>query len=258
MLRPRVIPCLLLHQGGLVKTIRFRNPAYVGDPVNAIRIFNDKEVDELVVLDIDASREGREPDYALVEHIAGECFMPLCYGGGVRTVEQATRLFSLGVEKVSLQTAALEDMNLLRSIADRFGSQSVIFSLDVQRGWFGRSHAFAACTRRRVRASWQDILVDAVGAGAGEVMLNVVNRDGTMSGMDQELVREASALVSVPLVAMGGVGSISDIEAGFRAGASAVGAGAFFVFHGPNRAVLITYPRPDEPIFTRKAASEAA
>jgi len=238
--------------------MRFRNPTYVGDPVNAIRIFNEKEVDELVVLDIDASREGREPDYALVEHIAGECFMPLCYGGGVRTVEQAARLFSLGVEKVSLQTAALQDMNLLRSIADRFGSQSVIFSLDLQRGWFGRAHAFAACTRRRVRASWQDILVNAVGAGAGEVVLNVVNRDGTMSGMDQELVREASALVSVPLVAMGGVGSIADIEAGFRAGASAVGAGAFFVFHGPNRAVLITYPRPDEPIFTRKAASEAA
>jgi cyclase len=258
MLRPRVIPCLLLHQGGLVKTMRFRNPTYVGDPVNAIRIFNDKEVDELVVLDIDASREGREPDYALVEHIAGECFMPLCYGGGVRTVEQAARLFSLGVEKVSLQTAALQDMNLLRSIADRFGSQSVIFSLDVKRGWFGRVHAFAAATRRSVSASWQKILVEAVAAGAGEVMLNVVDRDGTMSGMDQELVREASSLVSVPLVAMGGVGSTSDIEAGFRAGASAVGAGAFFVFHGPNRAVLITYPRPDEPIFTRKAASEAA
>lgn len=258
MLRPRVIPCLLLHQGGLVKTIRFRNPTYVGDPVNAIRIFNDKEVDELVVLDIDASREGRDPDYALVEHIAGECFMPLCYGGGVRTVEQAARLFSLGVEKVSLQTAALQDVNLLRSIADRFGSQSVIFSLDVQRDWFGRAHAFAASSRRRARASWQDILVDAVDAGAGEVMLNVVNRDGTMSGMDQELIREASALVPVPLVAMGGVGSIADIEVGFRAGASAVGAGAFFVFHGPNRAVLITYPRPDEPIFMRKAASGAA
>ena len=258
MLRPRVIPCLLLHQGGLVKTTRFRNPTYVGDPVNAIRIFNEKEVDELVVLDIDASREGREPDYALVEHIAGECFMPLCYGGGVRTVEQAARLFSLGVEKVSLQTAALQDMNLLRSIADRFGSQSVIFSLDVKRGWFGRAHAFAAANRRRVAASWQDILVQAVDAGAGEVMLNIVDRDGTMSGMDQELVREASSLVSVPLVAMGGVGSTSDIEAGFRAGASAVGAGAFFVFHGPNRAVLITYPRPDEPIFTRKTASEAA
>jgi cyclase len=258
MLRPRVIPCLLLHQGGLVKTTRFRNPIYVGDPVNAIRIFNDKEVDELVVLDIDASRERREPDYALVEHIAGECFMPLCYGGGVRTVEQAARLFSMGVEKVSLQTAALQDMNLLRSIADRFGSQSVIFSLDVKRGWFGRAHAFAASTRRRVAASWQDIMVEAVNAGAGEVMLNVVDRDGTMSGMDQELVREASSLVSVPLVAMGGVGSTSDIEAGFRAGASAVGAGAFFVFHGPNRAVLITYPRPDEPIFSRNVASEAA
>lgn len=258
MLRPRVIPCLLLHQGGLVKTRRFRDPTYVGDPVNAIRIFNEKEVDELVVLDIDASREGREPDYALVEHIAGECFMPLCYGGGIRTVEQADRLFSMGVEKVSLQTAALRDMDLIGSIASRFGSQSVIFSLDLRRDWFGRARVFSACERRRTRARWQDTLVDAVKAGAGEVMLNVVNRDGTMSGMDLDLVREASALVSVPLVAMGGIGSTADIEAGFQAGASAVGAGSFFVFHGPNRAVLITYPRPDEPIFTPKATSEAA
>jgi cyclase len=246
MLKHRVIPCLLLHQGGLVKTQRFAKPVYVGDPINAIRIFNDKEVDELMVLDIDASREGREPDYALIEQFAGECFMPLCYGGGVRTVEQARRLFGLGVEKVCLQTAAIEDLSLIRSIADRFGSQSVLFSLDVKRGWFGGSKAWVASRRKADARSWQELLRQAVDAGAGEIVLNAVDRDGTMEGVDEALIREASELVGVPVVAIGGVGSLDDIRKAVQAGASAVSAGAFFVFHGPHRAVLITYPRYEE------------
>jgi cyclase len=246
MLKHRVIPCLLLHQGGLVKTRRFTKPVYVGDPINAIRIFNDKEVDELMVLDIDASREGREPDYALIEQFAGECFMPLCYGGGVRSVEQARRLFGLGVEKVCLQTAAVEDMGLVRAIADRFGSQSVLFSLDVKRSWLGGKKAWVASRGAVDRRPWQELLRLAVDSGAGEIVLNAVDRDGTMEGIDEELIREACALVGVPVVAVGGVGSLEDIRRAVQAGASAVSAGAFFVFHGPHRAVLITYPRYED------------
>lgn len=243
MLKHRIIPCLLLHQGGLVKTMRFQKPKYVGDPLNAIRIFNEKEVDELMVLDIDASREGREPNYSLIEQFAGECFMPLCYGGGIQTVEQARRLFSLGVEKVCLQTAAIRDINIISEIAELSGNQSVLFSLDVRKGLFGGKKAYAAALHKSLDRPWQTILQEAVCAGAGEVVINAVDRDGTMMGVDEELIREAAGLIPVPLIAAGGVGSMTDIRKAVDAGASAVSAGAFFVFHGPHRAVLITYPR---------------
>lgn len=246
MLKHRVIPCLLLQQGGLVKTTRFNKPVYVGDPINAIRIFNDKEVDELMVLDIDASREKREPNYALIEQFAGECLMPLCYGGGIQSVEQARQLFSLGVEKVCIQTSALRDMSILTKIAEKFGSQSVLFSLDVKKGWLGRKGTYASMSRSLDERSWQSVLQDAVRAGAGEIILNAVDRDGTMSGVDEDLIREASQSIPVPLVALGGVGNLDDIRKAVIAGASAVSAGAFFVFYGPHRAVLITYPRYED------------
>ncbi len=246
MLKHRVIPCLLLHRGGLVKTVRFRNPVYVGDPINAIRIFNEKEVDELMVLDIEASREGCEPNYALIERFAGECFMPLCYGGGVRSVDQARRLFALGVEKVCLQSAALRDMTILRDIATTFGSQSVIFSLDVRSGLLGRRVCHDASSRRDDPRSWREVLQLAVEHGAGEIVLNSIERDGTMGGMDLDLIRHASAGLPVPLVALGGVGSLDHIRQAVRAGASGVAAGSFFVFFGPRRAVLITYPKYSE------------
>lgn len=243
MLTHRVIPCLLLRHGGLVKTLKFANPKYVGDPINAIRIFNDKEVDELMVLDIVATKEHGEPDYKLIEEFAGECFMPLCYGGGIRMIEQAQRLFALGVEKVCLQTAALEDRRLITRIAERFGSQSVLISVDVKKNWLGQRRLYAAASGRTLTHPWMEFLQESVAAGAGEVVLNTVDHDGTMQGMDVELIRQASAAVSVPLIAVGGVGSLADIRAAVDAGASAVGAGAFFVFQGPHRAVLITYPR---------------
>jgi len=246
MLKHRVIPCLLLHNGGLVKTRKFGNPKYVGDPINAIRIFNDKEVDELMVLDITASRERREPNYALIEQFAGECFMPLCYGGGIRTVDHASRLFALGMEKVCLQTAALESPKLITAISERVGSQSVLVSVDVKKNWFGKYELYSAASGKTLPQSWMKFVRQAVAAGAGEVVLNAVDRDGTMQGMDLELIREASAALPVPLIAMGGAGSLADIKAALDAGASAVGAGAFFVFHGPHRAVLITYPRYHE------------
>jgi imidazole glycerol-phosphate synthase subunit HisF len=242
-LNRRIIPCLLLLDGGLVKTTCFRRPAYVGDPINAIRIFNDKEVDELIVLDIQASRLGQSPDYELIEQLAGECFMPLCYGGGITSADVARRLLSLGVEKISIQTAALADPSLLSELATEFGTQSVVASVDVRRNWLGRPVIYSAARRRNLPGSWIDHVEALVAAGAGEVMLNCVDRDGTMRGMDLEMIREIAA-IEVPLIASGGAGSLADIAAAFQAGASAVAAGAMFVYHGPHRAVLITYPRP--------------
>jgi len=246
MLKHRVIPSLLLQNGGLVKTLRFDKPKYVGDPINAIRIFNDKEVDELIVLDITASKFSLEPNYALIEQFAGECFMPLAYGGGIHSIEQAQRLFALGVEKVCLQTAALKDLSLITRIADRFGSQSVVVSADVKKGLFGKRSLYSAATQKTLTMPWLAYIQSAVEAGAGEVLLNSVYHDGTMKGMDLELIHEASAALSVPLIAVGGVGSLADIKAAVNAGASAVSAGAFFVFQGPHRAVLITYPNYKE------------
>lgn len=242
MIKNRVIPCLLLRHGGLVKTQKFANPKYIGDPINAIRIFNEKEVDELMVLDITASKEGREPDYDLIEQFAGECFMPLAYGGGICSVEQARQLFALGAEKICLQTTALEDLSLITRLTDQFGNQSILVSVDVKKNWLGNPQLYAAATGKPLSQDWCDFMMQAVRAGAGEVVLNAVDRDGMMQGMDLDLIRKAAQAVSVPLIAMGGVGSLADIKAAVDAGASAVSAGAFFVFHGPHRAVLITYP----------------
>jgi len=246
VLKHRIIPCLLLRNGGLVKTMRFSKPVYVGDPINAIRIFNDKEADELMVLDIGASKERREPRFDLIEQFAGECFMPLSYGGGIRTIEQARRLFALGVEKLCVQTAALEDSVLISDIAERFGSQAILASVDVKRDWRGRPRVYAAAAGKTLRRDLLEHVQALVAAGAGEIVLNAVDRDGLMNGMDLELIRAVTRDLPVPLVAVGGAGSLDDIKAGIGAGASAVGAGALFVFHGPHRAVLITYPRRQE------------
>jgi cyclase len=226
----------------LVKTLKFANPKYVGDPINAIRIFNDKEVDELMVLDIGASKERREPDYDAIEQFAGECFMPLCYGGGIRTVEQAQKIFSLGVEKICLQTSALEDPNLITRLAERFGSQSILVSADIKKNWRGEHRLYSASTGKLLDKPWMGFIEQAVKLGAGEILLNSVEKDGTMSGMDLDLISRASKALSVPLIAVGGVGSLADIKAAVDVGASAVAAGAYFVFQGKHRAVLITYP----------------
>lgn len=246
MLKNRVIPSLLINDGGLVKTRQFKSPKYVGDPINAIRIFNEKEVDEIVVLDIAASRMHREPDYALIEQFAGECFMPLCYGGGITNVDQAKRLFSIGVEKLCLQTAVLNDMRLVREITDRYGSQSVVISVDVKKALLGGYQLYSAASGKSQKMPWQQFIASAVNHGAGEIMLNSVDRDGMMQGMDLEMIKRAAESLPVPLIAAGGVGSLDDIRAAVDAGANAVAVGAFFVFHGPHRAVLISYPRYHE------------
>lgn len=246
MLRNRVIPVLLVKGRGLVKTVKFKDPKYVGDPINAIRIFNEKEVDELLVVDIQAGSRGSGPNFDLVQDIAGECFMPLAYGGGVSSAEHARRLFSLGVEKVVVRSAAATDMDILTRVADVAGSQAVSFSIDIRRGRLGKYRVHAPGTPRDGDSDWLGAIEAAMAAGAGEVVLNSVDRDGTMAGMDLNLVSVAAGCARVPLVVVGGVGSLGDITSATEAGADAVGVGSFFVFHGPRRAVLITYPTYSE------------
>lgn len=247
MLKHRVIPALLLNKhGGLVKTTKFAAPKYIGDPLNAMRIFNTKEVDELMVLDIDASKLKREPNYGLIEQFAGECFMPLCYGGGIKTIDQAYKIFKLGVEKICLQTAVLEDLDLVRDLVARFGSSAIVVSVDVKKDWLQRPKLFKSSEGKNANENWISYIKQAVDAGAGEILLNAVDKDGTLQGSDLTLIKQASGEISAPLIALGGIGSLKDIKDAVDAGASAVAAGAFFVFHGPHRAVLITYPQYQE------------
>ncbi len=244
MYRPRVIPCLLLRGNGLVKTRRFRDPVYVGDPVNAVRIFSEKEADEIVVLDIDASREGREPNYELVAEIAGEAFMPLAYGGGVRTLEQIRRLIRSGVEKVVVNSAAVESTSVLSEAAAVFGSQAIVGAVDVKRTMLGGYRVVVKSGTVEAKVGLDEHLARLVAAGAGEIFLNSVDRDGTMSGYDLALIRQVATRVTVPVVACGGAGKLEHLSEAIReGGASAVAAGSLFVFHGKHRAVLINYPK---------------
>lgn len=243
----RIIPCLLISgRQRAVKTARFSRPTYVGDVLNALRIFNEKEVDEIVVLDIDAARSRREPDLDLVSELAGECFMPLAYGGGVSSVATVQALVRCGVEKVVMNTAALEDPDALRAAADAVGSQSVVAAIDVRSSLFGSRHVTTRGGQQRYRGTLQDALRAVESAGAGEILLQSVDRDGTCSGFDLKLIETASKLTSLPLVAIGGARHVGDLVQAYLHGASAVAAGAMFVFHGRHRAVLITYPKPAE------------
>ena len=246
MRRTRVIPTLLLRGAGLVKTTGFRNPVYVGDPINAIRIFNEKQVDELVLLDITASRAGKGPAFATIENIASECFMPVAYGGGITSVDGIRRILSTGIEKVVLNSAALHQPDLVREAAREFGSQAIAISIDVKRKLFGRYEVYADGGSK---ATGHDPVAYAKRMqelGAGEILLASIDRDGTMSGYDLDLISRVAAAVGVPVVASGGAGKVADFAEARRAGAAAVAAGAMFVFHGPHRAVLITYPSQAE------------
>lgn len=244
MARVRVMPCLLLSGHGLVKTQKFKNPVYLGDPVNAVRIFSEKEVDELIVLDIDASREGREPDYELVAEIAGECFMPVAYGGGIRTLEQVRKLIRCGIEKVVINTAATESTDVIRSAADVFGSQAVVGAVDVKKTLFGGYRVVSKSATVEVKSGLMEHIRRLIAAGVGEIFLNSVDRDGMMAGYDLQLLRSVTQEVNVPVVACGGAGNVDDLaQAVHEGGASAVAAGSMFVFHGRLRGVLINYPQ---------------
>jgi imidazole glycerol-phosphate synthase subunit HisF len=243
MLRPRIIPCLLVQGGRLTKTVGFGPGKYVGDPLNAVRIFNEKSVDELMVIDIDATAKGTEPDYRLIESLAVESRMPLGYGGGVRTVEQAARIVHLGVEKVSMSSAAIADPALVGRVAEHLGRQSVVVVLDVRRGDDGAARVF---THNGTRATGRDVVAlarEMEAAGAGEIVINSIDRDGAMQGYDVELVASVREAVRVPITALGGAGKFGDLEALVRrCGILGVAAGSYFVFKGVHRAVLISYP----------------
>lgn len=251
----RVVPVLLIHDGLLVKTEQFKKPVYVGDPVNAVRIFNDKEVDELVVLDMDPSRNGSSIKTALIEEIAGEAFMPVAYGGGIHSAETARDLVGLGIEKVVLNSAATNP-GLIAEISATLGSQAVVGSVDVKR----RRGKTLAWTNGGSRNSGATPLAHSqrlVAEGVGEIFLNSIERDGTMQGLDLDLIRTVSAGVPVPVLACGGAGGLPHLREALEAGASAVGAGSMFVFHGRHRAVLITYPARSEIIEMMKAIEVA-
>ena len=243
MLKHRVIPTLLIQNGDLIKTCKFKNPRYIGDPVNAIKIFNEKEVDEIIVLDITKSKEKLEPDYELIEEFAGECFMPLTYGGGIKTLEQAGRIFRLGVEKICLNSLCFQNIDIIKSMVNTFGAQSVVASLDVKKTILGGYKLYdSSCSILHRADYFETHLEQLLEAGVGEIMLGAIDKEGTLSGPDLVLINKVSKKIGVPLISNGGISSMEDIKNSVQAGSSAVAAGAFFVFHGKRRAVLITYP----------------
>lgn len=247
MLSSRVIPCLLLSGAGLVKTVRFAEPKYVGDPRNAVKIFNEKEVDELVLLDIRATRDGVAPRVELIREILSEAFMPVAYGGGIRTVGQAAAVLSAGVEKIVVASAAVEVPGLVGELAREFGSQSVIVCLDVRHDMLRGNRVYVRGGTVRTDLRPAEFARKVAGWGAGEILVNAIHRDGRREGYDLELIRSVVEAVDVPVVACGGAGSLGDLRAAVAdAGASAACAGSLFVFRGKHRAVLIDYPTAAE------------
>ena len=248
MLRSRIIPCLLLHNNGLVKTCQFKDPKYVGDPLNAVKIFNEKEADELIVLDIDATVDGRDPDFALIAKLAAECRMPLCYGGGVTTASQAVRIVDMGVEKVAVSAAAIANPALLTEMADAVGRQSVVAVLDVRKKSGLFANGYEVCTRNATITHKLEPITLAQqlqAAGAGEIVVNSVDRDGLMQGYDLELASQFRQALTVPVTFIGGAGSLDHMSALVsKLGVVGVAAGSLFVFKGKYRAVLINYPTP--------------
>lgn len=248
MLRPRVIPCLLVRDKGLVKTVGFAEPRYVGDPINAVKIFNEKEVDELIVLDIDATVKGQGPDYRMIESVAAECRMPLCYGGGVKTAEQAKTIIGLGVEKVAISSAAVENPALVAQVAEAVGNQSVVVVLDLKTS--RRGTKYEICTHNgRINTGRlaAEFAAELETLGIGEIVVNSIDNDGRMKGYDLAAIAQVRGATNVPVTALGGAGSLKDIGELIKAfGVVGAAAGSLFVFKGVYRAVLINYPSADD------------
>lgn len=244
MLRPRIIPCLLVKDGGLVKTVKFKEPKYVGDPLNAVRIFNEKEVDELIVLNIDATTQNQEPDYEMISNLAAECRMPLCYGGGVKTIEQAKKILSLGVEKIALSSAVIETPELISQLANQIGAQSIVLVLDVKKRVFGSTYdVYTHNGSKKRNISLIDFIQHAIDLGVGEVVINSIDQDGVMKGYDLDLIAQVKNVCRVPLTVLGGAGSLEDIQDLIcQYKIIGIAAGSLFVFKGKYKAVLINYP----------------
>ncbi len=248
MLNPRIIPCLLVHNKGLVKTVQFKDPKYVGDPINAVKIFNEKEVDELIVIDIDATVLNYEPDYQMIENIAMECRMPLCYGGGIKDINQAQKIFSLGVEKISISSAAVLNPEIVTELACKVGNQSVVIVLDIKKNIYRNKYEiFTHNGKKPTGIDPINFAIEMQTLGAGEIVINSIDNDGTMNGYDYFLIDSIRKSIDIPLTVLGGAGSIHDIgEVINKNGVIGVAAGSLFVFKGKFRAVLINYPSIDE------------
>lgn len=243
MLQKRVIPCLLFHKRGLYKTEKFKKPTYIGDPINAIKIFNEKEVDELIFMDIDATIEKREPNFQIIEDIASECFMPLCYGGGVKNVEQMKKIFSLGVEKISLSSVLYENPGLIKEAVEVFGSQSVIVTIDYKKDFLGRNKVYINNGRKCTKQNIEEVVQYVESLGVGEIVINAIDKDGVMGGYDIDILKMIKKKVNIPVIALGGAGSLDDVKNVFElAKVDAAACGSLFVYQGPLKGVLINYP----------------
>jgi len=243
VLKPRIIPCLLLKDGGLVKTVNFKSPTYIGDPVNAVKIFNEKEADELILLDIDATTNHFEPNYKLISKIATECRMPLCYGGGIKNVEQAKKIIGLGVEKLAISSGVLDNGKMINDIASAVGSQSVSVVLDVKKKLFDEYEVYTHNGSKRRKKNLFDLISRIEDMGAGEIVINSIDNDGSMKGYDLDLAKKIRQITNIQLSISGGAGSLDDIKVLIKeCGIIGAIAGSLFVFKGRFRAVLINYP----------------
>ncbi len=243
MRRIRVIPVLLIRKGGLYKSEKFKSHKYVGDPINAVRIFNEKEVDEIIILDIDATAENRSPNFKQIEEIAGEAFMPMAYGGGFSNIDQVKQVLYSGVEKAVFNNSAFKNTDLISDAAKHFGSSSVVVSIDVKRNWHGKKLVYTLNGKKNTGLDPVQFARRMENAGAGEIFLNSIEKDGTFTGFDLELIKSVASAVSIPVIACGGASSLKDFyEAVNMCKASAVAAGSMFVFQRPHHAVLISYP----------------
>lgn len=246
MLRPRIIPCLLIEQDYLVKTVKFKYDKYIGDPINTLRLFNEKEVDEIIFLDIKASKQDTEPNYGLLKDLASECFMPMSYGGGVTTLQQIEKILSIGIEKIVVNNFALQNSDFLKNAVKNFGSTTIIGAIDIKRSFFNKVEVFSHPKNKNSGIKLSDHLNKVLDAGVGEIFINDVDRDGTYTGFDLNLIKKLSDNIDVPMIICGGASNYNDLAKALQAGASAVAAGSIFIFHGPHRAVLITYPGKED------------
>ncbi len=236
-----------MRDNGLVKTIKFKNSTYIGDPINAVKIFNEKEVDELVFLDIDATKDKKEPPYELIQDIATECFMPFCYGGGIKTIDQIRRLIASGAEKVAINSAAFYNPQFITEAASVFGSSTIVVSIDYKKNLFGKQMVYVNGGKKSTKKDPVSYAIEMEKLGAGELFLNAIENDGMMNGYDIEMIKNISEAVSIPVVACGGAGELKHFKEAFHEGkASAAAAGSLFVFQGKKRGVLISYPDPSE------------
>ncbi|MDP1801688.1 MAG: AglZ/HisF2 family acetamidino modification protein [Bacteroidota bacterium] len=243
MLLVRYIPCLLLKDNGLVKTVNFKNPKYVGDPINTVRIFNEKEVDELIFLDIEATPKNREPNYKLLAEIANECFMPLAYGGGIKTFEQAQKIYNIGIEKVAINSFLHKDLNLVTQISEVYGAQAVIGVIDVKKNFFGKNQIVSNSANDKHKYTIEEWVKRLEKAGVGEILITSVDNEGTWNGLDVELIKQVTSISKVPVIAHGGAGNIDHLVAGIKqGGANAIAMGSMVVYQKKDFGVLVNFP----------------